>query len=398
MEKVIDMQSPTDKGKGGEKCLQKIQYRKSYKAIPGFWAILYLRQCPYAQDLQKDIENMIPSYWMGDQVFFPKHLTNRKEMIDLWVEKYHLTNLSYDSSAWKLFFKEVQTHFRQGRVDVAAVALRYIYKYNPYFLKKYKRFYIFEDIAYYYESKGDLIKSLKHLKAQALLQPESSEAYLNMSSFLILNGLSEEAIGICKDGLKINPQDQYLSNNLLAAYLNEGYFDIAMDYLNERILENSRISMNWKLKGDILYELEHYDEAARCYQKALWIRSKELEDIKTDIFYGLAICYQHLGQIRKAIRYNKQLLKCDESDAAALLNLSKLYGEDLKQYTTAQKYAEHLVRLHPENGYGHHNLGLIYLYTRRFDKAKWHLYRARKLVPNYQPIYDAIEELNRLND
>jgi tetratricopeptide (TPR) repeat protein len=171
-----------------------------------------------------------------------------------------------------------------------------------------------------------------------------------------------------------------------------------MEYLNERIIEDPRISMNWKLKGDILCELECYEEAVRCYQKSLWVRSEDLEDIKTDIYYGLAICYQHLGQIRKAITNNKRLLKYDAADAAALLNLSKLFGEDLKQYTTAQKYAEQLVRLHPENGYGHHNLGLIYLYTRKFDKAKWHLYRARKLVPNYQPIHDAIEELNRMRD
>lgn len=398
MEKVLDMQLPEEKGKSGEKRLQKIQYRKSYKGIPGFWVLLYPRPSTRDEDLQKDIEKIIPSYWIGDRVFFPKQLASRKQMVELWIEKYRLASVSHDSSAWKLFFREVQLHFRQGRVDVAEVALRYIYKYNPYFLKKYKRYYIFEDIAYYYEAKGDLIKSLKHLKAQALLQPESSEAYLNMSSFLILNGLSEEAIGICKDGLKINPQDQYLSNNLLAAYLNEGYLDTAMEYLNEKIEENPRISMNWKLKGDILYELDRHEEAIGCYQRAIRIRSQDLEEIKTDIYYSLAICYQHLGQIRKAIRYNKQLLKYDTEDPAALLNLSKLFGEDLKQYTIAQRYAEQLVSLHPENGYGHHNLGLIYLYTRRFDKAKWHLYRARKLVPNYQPVYDAIEELNRIHD
>ncbi len=396
MEKVLDMQLP--EGMGGEKILQKIQYRKSHKGIPGFWAILYLCPCTQEKGFQKHIEKLIPLQWIGDQVFFPKQLTNKKEMVELWVEKYQLTNLPWESSAWRVFFREVQLHFRQGRVDVAEVALRYIYKYNPYFLKKYKRYYIFEDIAYYYEAEGDLVKSLKHLKVQALLQPESSEAYLNMSSFLILNGLWEEAIGICKDGLKINPQDQYLCNNLLAAYLNEGYLDTAMEYLNKRIEEDPGISMSWKLKGDILYELECYDEAIGCYQKSIRIGSKDLQEIKTDIYYSLAICYQHSGQIRKAIRYNKQLLKYDTGNPSALLNLSKLFGEDLKQYKIAQKYAEQLVRIHPENGYGHHNLGLIYLYTRRYDKAKWHLYRARKLAPDYRPIYDAIEELNRVDE
>lgn len=398
MKKFLDMeQGDKEVGIVGSD-IERIVYKKSHRNIPGFWAGIYL--CPERdhKNLLENIQTAIPSHWVDEAVFFPTQMMKRKEMEALWEKKYCFTQGEDASDAWKIFFQEVQAHLRQGRIDIAGAALMYIYKHNPYFLKKYKRYYIFEDIAYAYEAKGELYKSIKYLKAQTRLQPNSTEAYLNMSSFLILNGLSAEAIDVCKEGLKINATDVYLNNNLLIAYLNEGHIETAIDYLNQRIAQNPQTSMNWKLMGDIFCEIENFDGAVRCYQKALQVNSADLKEVKTDIYYSLGICYQHMGQIRKAIKYYKCLLAYNKADPMALLNLSKLYGEDLKQYHLAEKYAERLVHLYPENGYGHHNLGLIYFYTSRFDKAKWHLYRAKKLVPDYQPVYDAIKELKKITN
>ena len=263
-------------------------------------------------------------------------------------------------------------------------------------MKKYKRYYIYEDLAYCFEALGELPKGIRCLQIQASLQPKSTEPYLNMSSFLLLNGLYEEAIGVCEMGLLINEEDEYLINNLLTAYINGKFYDSALLYLENLTKKTPEKSTYWKLMGDIFCELDKKKFAIASYQKSISVNSQDFQELEQDIYYGLGICHQQLKQYKEAIKYYRKLLRKNKNDPAALLNLSKIYGDDLRRYCKAQQYAEKMVELYPQDGYGHHNLGLIYLYTKQLEKAKWHLYKARKIVPNYLPVHEAIEELRKV--
>lgn len=378
------------------KGVEGIRLRGSRYGIPGFWITIDFKEDPMGKKLLSKAITTIPLHWIDKNVYFPQQILGVKEMENLWRQKYDLGRVSTHSEAWRLFLKEVKTHFNQERVDIAGIGLMYIYRQNPYFLKKYKRFYLFEDFAYYYESKGELHKSIKYLRAQASLQPKSAEAYLNMSSFLILNGLSKEAIDVCYRGMQINEDDEYLNNNLLIAFLNEGYYEAALEHLKKMVDRDPENSKNWKLIGDVFSEMGKDLEAIKSYQKALKVNSANVHDVEQEIFYGLAICNQQLGRFQEAIKYYQKILRHNSTDPKALLNLSKIYGDDLKNYDKAQHYAEKIVELFPQNGYGHHNLGLVYLYTGRLDRARWHLYQARRLIPDYQPVYKAIQELKKI--
>ncbi|MFZ5966482.1 MAG: tetratricopeptide repeat protein [Bacillota bacterium] len=372
----------------------QILFTNKYRGIPGYWAEIYLLN--HQKGIEEKIIRKIPDVWFEANLFYPNEKMKIKKMEDAWEKKYLLNREKNNTGLWNAFYKELRTHFYEERVDIASIGLLYIYKKNPFFLKKYKRFYIFEDMAYYYESIGQLHKSIKFLKIQASLQPDSTEPYLNMSSFLIFNGMNTEAVGICKKGLEIRSDDEYLCNNLLVAYLNSGQLETAMEYLSELIARYPDSSAYWKLMGDVFYELNDETSAVGCYKEALSNCSFDMEDLRMDIFYSIGSCYQSLNMPRKAIRYYKKVLHDKEKEPSVLLNLSKLYGEDLKKYDKAQGFAEKMVKYYPENGYGHHNLGLVYLYTGKYDKARWHLYKARKLLPEYYPVQDAILELKRL--
>jgi tetratricopeptide (TPR) repeat protein len=145
--------------------------------------------------------------------------------------------------------------------------------------------------------------------------------------------------------------------------------------------------------GDIFCQIGKDRESIICYEKALVINGEDVVEVRQDIYYSLGICYQQVNKYEKAIYYYEKFLKYDEKDLIALLNLSKIYGEDLKSYRKAEYYGKKVIELYPQNGHGHHNLGLIYLYTGRLEKAKWYLYKARKILPDYQPIRDAIVAL-----
>src|SRR5690606_38169765 len=92
---------------------------------------------------------------------------------------------------WYLFYKELKKHMKYGRIDIVFVGLNLILIYNPFFLKKYNRYYLFEELAYCYEEEGNITKAIKCLRLQSMLKPESVEPYLNMSSFYIINGMEE---------------------------------------------------------------------------------------------------------------------------------------------------------------------------------------------------------------
>ncbi|WP_207707278.1 tetratricopeptide repeat protein [Crassaminicella thermophila] len=216
-----------------------------------------------------------------------------------------------------------------------------------------------------------------------------------MSNFLLLNGLDEEAINICKQGLQINSDDEYLINNLLIGYVNSERFDIALEYLTKYIEKYPNASVYWKLLGDIFCQIGEDKGAIICYKKALDINSEDICEVKQDIYYGLGICYAQVGEVKKSIEFYEKILKYNHTDPIVLLNVSKLYGYDLKEYEKAEYYAKKVIELYPQNGYGYHNLGLIYLHTARLEKAKWYLYKARRLIPEYQPVHDAIVELKR---
>ncbi|WZL74605.1 tetratricopeptide repeat protein [Clostridiaceae bacterium 35-E11] len=373
--------------------ITEICFRSKYKKNPGYWVQIKFDHTQESKRLMDKIQKLIPKFWLGHNVFFPKKVTNMNQMEKMWIQKYHLMNEMYNSNVWKIFLKEARLHLEEERIDVACIALFCIYKKNPFFLKKYKRYYLFEDLAYYYEARRELDKSIKCLKAQASLQPNSTEPYLNMSNFLLLHGLNEEAIDVCRQGLKIDLDDQYLRNNLLVAYMNGQHFDLALTHLQNLVVEDADVSMYWKLMGDIFFQTDKNYLAIACYKKALDIYSKDIYDLIEDIYYGLGICYEQVNQFEKAVGYFKKVLKYDDTDMEVLFHLSKIYRCELKQYDEAENYAKKIIKYYPESGYGYHNMGLIYLYTGRLEQAKWYLYRARKLIPEYKPVHDAIVEL-----
>lgn len=61
----------------------------------------------------------------------------------------------------------------------------------------------------------------------------------------------------------------------------------------------------------------------------------------------------------------------------------------------AFKYTKLLVDQTPDSGFGQYQLGLIYFEQENIEKSRWHLYKARRLMPNYTPIHEAIEMLRK---
>ena len=82
--------------------------------------------------------------------------------------------------------------------------------------------------------------------------------------------------------------------------------------------------------------MENYEKAVSEYKKSLRIKRDSAET-----YYGMALCYNKMGSVKKEIQAYKRTLAIKPDMLAALVNLGntyfgeKNYGAAIKQYTKA---------------------------------------------------------------
>ncbi|GAB6084808.1 tetratricopeptide repeat protein [Alkaliphilus crotonatoxidans] len=377
--------------------LASLRLKSSHKGIPGFWVNLTLQNSSTGKQLKNDIYHFIEEDQLEEIVFFPKEPLKVRELEEGWLKKYRLLDEPYQEEAWSIFYKEVRVHMGAKRYDTAYYGLLVMLKYNPFFLKKYRRFYQFEELAYYYEETGNIGKAIKCLKVHLMLQPDSVEPYLNMSSFFIMNEMEEEAISVCKEALKKNPNNKYLISNLVLALSNLGNYEYAVEYMRKIMRKQPDSPYYWKLLGDLLYEIERNEEAVDCYKRSLRLLKNQDWEFMADLYNGIAAASYELEHYEESVSYYKKVLEHVPNDSYVLLSLSQIYFYKLENVNEALQYGKLLLEGAPENGYGHYQIGLIYMKLENFEKAKWHLYRAKKIMPYYEPVLEAIHYLKQVN-
>ena len=376
--------------------ISSLKLKKSFNRIPGYWLEFIFNKTSNGKALYQQLNNILPQNRINNNVFYPKTALGIIELEKQWLDKYGLKEESILEDKWRLFYAEVKEHLKAGRHNIAYSALIIFLKYNPFFLRKYKRYFILEEIAYAFEEKGNIGKAVKCLKIQQALQPDSVEPDLNLSSFYIINGMEEEAIKVCKAALKKHPTNIYLISNLILALSNLESYEYAIEFLKKLIAKQGDNSLYWKLMGDIFYEMEKYKEAVDSYNKAiLKLKKKAADEYIADLYNGIAACYLELSNYKEALSFYKKALKQSPKDVYTLLSVAQLYFYRLKDYKEALGYAKQLIELEPENGLVQYLLGLIYLQMDNNEKARWYLYRARKSMPNYEPAYEAISLLRQ---
>ncbi|SCX95295.1 tetratricopeptide repeat protein [Alkaliphilus peptidifermentans] len=375
-----------------------LRFKTSDKQIPGYWIELIFNKSINGKALYHSFMKIIDTLITDKNVFYPITEMKPMELESKWSSKYKLMDIDYPSDDnWRLFFIEAKGHLKANRYNVCYHALKVILKYNPFFLKKYKRYYIFEELAYHYEEVNNLGKAINCLKIHMMLQPDSIEPYLNMSSFYIINGMEEEAVKICEEALKKKSNNKFLISNLIIALNNLGNYEYAVDYLKEVIEKQPGNAFFWKLMGDVLYELERNNEAVDCYEKALEkLKIKKADDFTIDLYNGIAATNFELENYEEAIKYYGKSLKLSPDDSYTLLSLSQIYLYKLKDEKKALLHTKRLIDMFPENGYAHYQIGIIYSQLENYEKAKWHLYKARRIMPNYEPVNEAIKFLKQI--
>ncbi len=132
-----------------------------------------------------------------------------------------------------------------------------------------------------------------------------------------------------KNGLRIDPNNLALMNNLAMSYKNLLRFDLAEELYTEILKKNDKYVNAYVNLGNLKRDLNIFDEAIRMYEKAFSI-SKD----NPIIYYSLALAHQGIGNFDKAIFFSQKALELDSNFTRAdhLISQSTNYNEKSLHY------------------------------------------------------------------
>ncbi|SDN61203.1 hypothetical protein SAMN04487897_103337 [Paenibacillus sp. yr247] len=123
------------------------------------------------------------------------------------------------------------------------------------------RVYFWEQLGLYWSEFHQLGRMEHCFRQQAKLQRGSGDAFLNMGFHYSAVGEFKRAEQAYLEGLRTNPNDEYIYHNLTQLYLNIGSRKNAFKAINEAILHNPELASIFKLKGDLHTYWDELDAA-----------------------------------------------------------------------------------------------------------------------------------------
>ena len=273
------------------KGFRQIYTQKTYEHRPGHWLVLDFRQSQAGRTMRQWVESRIPQHRIGTNVPIPGRTKSR----------WRLEHLQ-----WLLDRPERAA----GSLDDLKAELATIQTEYPELFQG-DTVYLWERLAFLYFSQDDLGQATFCLRRQAQLQPSSSEAFLNLGSFYLTAGEFHKAAEVFKEGLRIEPDDEYLSFNLAVAYGSLGSPKKARQAANDAILKNPQRGLNHKQKADIHRDQGEWGQALAHYEYAVeLIDDSDWYGVKAECYDDIACILQHLGRRAEALQARQQAASC----------------------------------------------------------------------------------------
>lgn len=143
----------------------------------------------------------------------------------------------------------------------------------------------------------------------------------------------------------------------------------ALSHLNKAIAQNEERMQYQMVKGNILREMEHYEEALVCYEQA----KKQYQDTP-GLYYNMGLCYEAQGFSGMAKECYEHVLTLRDSYADTLERLGDLHWGAYKKegcladYIKALEYITRGIEVE-ETCYDLVHRGLIYMEAMELEKA-----------------------------
>ena len=185
-------------------------------------------------------------------------------------------------------------------------------------------------LAKWYESKGELAKSLSEMRIALQYNRESATVHLEMASLMQKTGNAGEALEYARQAVQLDPQDPdphwFLANiylrprgrqNPTAESLKDAIQEL--EKLKELTPEDERV---YYYLGGIYFEINDPEKAIEAYEK--------FQNFSPGTDYGyreIANYYNRTGNTEKAIEYLEKGLEAQPDSSESLWMLGQLYAK-----------------------------------------------------------------------
>jgi eukaryotic-like serine/threonine-protein kinase len=119
---------------------------------------------------------------------------------------------------------------------------------------------------------GDIAGAKQKLESLLEEYPRQESARLSLSQILASEGNLDRSISILKDGLKLDPKDENILNQLGYSEALTGNLAAALQANDQYIAVRPNDPNPFDTRGDILYALNHDDEAVDAYRKVMELK------------------------------------------------------------------------------------------------------------------------------
>jgi len=178
------------------------------------------------------------------------------------------------------------------------------------------------------------------------------------------SGNTDEAINICLNNLKKNPNEPNILQLLGAFKKARGEVAEAEKYLKASLAANSRQPHVHNNLGNLYIEVENFAAAETCYQKAT-----DLEPRYADAWFNWSVVLEKQKKHAESIARVRKAIECDPKQAKYYNQLGLCYKR-LQDYPAAIEAFEKSIRIQPGYLQGIHNLGTAYREEERYDEAR----------------------------
>lgn len=310
----------------------------------------------------------------------------------------------------------------------------------------------FNNLGNSYTAVGDTDMAFKILLRAVQINPQLSEANINLGNIYLKKKMPLQAIEQYEKTLQILGSDAKAMNNLATAYMDlgnyqkaesyyktalnldphfvdgyrnlanamqmQGRYEDALSQLKAAVVLNPEDADSFLLLGQICRNTQQLPDAEKYLLKALaidpslalarislgyvYLDRDQLQSAEntfqtalmqgqmlSQVYFGLGQIANLKEQLDNEILYYKLAVSYDPYMAAALQNLGNAYSQNNNQAAAAQAYQKAL-QVQPENPDLHYNLGVTYTQMKQHEQAVQEFSKAIELDPENASAYNGI--------
>jgi tetratricopeptide (TPR) repeat protein len=237
--------------------------------------------------------------------------------------------------------------------------------------------------------KKEKIKELeKNLKSIREL-PNEADSYFD-AALIYHNNLNDKSNAefYYKKAIELNPKLEKAYLNLSALYIQGGFYDSALKFLEKGLKEFPNSIVLGNNLGQIFIHQEKFNKAVSLYRDLL---KKEKENIS--LMLNLGFCYEQQKEYGDALRVYDNLLKINDSIEDVHVNRGiVLLG--LKKTDEAEQSFMKAISINPHSKKALVFLSNLYLHKRELEKSMQVMKKLIEIEPHNKSLRDTYEKVS----